>query len=156
MIKFKNFKKKFILGGGSNLLLTKKILGLCIHVNLKGIHKVEENEEQQEEETQQATFSESEREELEAFRKEKKENIISKYAEFLTAEDVAKVTEKISDYSMEELEKELSLLAMQSVMKKQKEESQDSKSDIRAFKIMNGGQEQNSDPVLSLIDKYKD
>ena len=41
----KKFKKKFILGGGSNLLLTKKILGLCIHVNLKGIHTVEENEE---------------------------------------------------------------------------------------------------------------
>ena len=41
----KNFKKKFILGGGSNLLLTKNMLGLCIHINLKGIHIVEENDE---------------------------------------------------------------------------------------------------------------
>ena len=32
----------FILGGGSNLLLTQPQPGLCIHVNLKGIAVVEE------------------------------------------------------------------------------------------------------------------
>ena len=37
-----DFSQRFILGGGSNLLLTKNLSGLCIHVNLKGIHIVEE------------------------------------------------------------------------------------------------------------------
>ena len=36
--------KLFILGGGSNMLLTKDIESLVIHINLKGISIVEENE----------------------------------------------------------------------------------------------------------------
>ncbi|MDB4015935.1 UDP-N-acetylmuramate dehydrogenase [Flavobacteriaceae bacterium] len=40
-----DFSQRFILGGGSNLLLTKNLSGLCIHVNLKGIHIVEENDD---------------------------------------------------------------------------------------------------------------
>lgn len=118
---------------------------------------VEENEKNIKTETKQTTFSESERKELEAFRKEQKTNIISKYAEFLSADDVAKITETISDYTIEELEKELSVLAMKSVMKNKEKESQDSNSDIRAFKIMGvAGKEKNQDPVLALIDQYKD
>ena len=38
-----DYKQQFILGGGSNILLTQPIQGLCIHVNLKGISIVEEN-----------------------------------------------------------------------------------------------------------------
>lgn len=37
-------EKLFILGGGSNMLLTKDIEALVIHINLKGISIVEENE----------------------------------------------------------------------------------------------------------------
>lgn len=38
-------QKKFILGGGSNMLLTKDIDALVIHINLKGKKIVEENED---------------------------------------------------------------------------------------------------------------
>lgn len=38
-------EKKFILGGGSNMLLTRDIDALVIHVNLKGKTIVEENED---------------------------------------------------------------------------------------------------------------
>ncbi|GGD87613.1 UDP-N-acetylmuramate dehydrogenase [Planktosalinus lacus] len=38
------FQKKIILGGGSNMLLTKDIDALVIHINLKGIEVVEETE----------------------------------------------------------------------------------------------------------------
>jgi UDP-N-acetylmuramate dehydrogenase len=37
-------KNKFILGGGSNILLTKNIEGLVIHNQIKGIHVVKEDE----------------------------------------------------------------------------------------------------------------
>ena len=38
-------KKKFILGGGSNMLLTKDIEALVIHVDLKGKKIIQENED---------------------------------------------------------------------------------------------------------------
>lgn len=38
-------QNKFILGGGSNLLLTKDIEGLVIHINLKGIQILKEDED---------------------------------------------------------------------------------------------------------------
>lgn len=38
------FPKKFILGGGSNMLLTQDIDALVIHINLKGIDVVKETE----------------------------------------------------------------------------------------------------------------
>ena len=39
------FEQKFILGGGSNLLLTQPIKGLCIHIALKGINVIQEDDE---------------------------------------------------------------------------------------------------------------
>ncbi|OBX22654.1 MULTISPECIES: UDP-N-acetylmuramate dehydrogenase [Bizionia] len=39
-----NYPEKFILGGGSNMLLTKNMDALVVHVNLKGITVVSENE----------------------------------------------------------------------------------------------------------------
>jgi UDP-N-acetylmuramate dehydrogenase len=41
-----NYLKKFLLGGGSNILLTGAIDALVIHVNLKGISIEEESEDQ--------------------------------------------------------------------------------------------------------------
>lgn len=38
------FEQKFILGGGSNLLLTQPIKGLCIHIALKGINVIREDD----------------------------------------------------------------------------------------------------------------
>ena len=38
-------EQKFILGGGSNILLTQPVQGLCIHVSLKGITLIQEEEE---------------------------------------------------------------------------------------------------------------
>lgn len=40
-----HFEQKFILGGGSNLLLTQPIKGLCIHIALKGINVIQEDDE---------------------------------------------------------------------------------------------------------------
>ena len=44
-LSLKQFEQKFILGGGSNLLLTQPIKGLCIHIALKGIKVIQEDDE---------------------------------------------------------------------------------------------------------------
>ena len=41
----KNYKDRFILGGGSNMLLTQDIDALVIHLNLKGIKVISETKE---------------------------------------------------------------------------------------------------------------
>lgn len=38
-----DYRKKLILGGGSNMLLTKNFEGLVIHINLKGIEVIDED-----------------------------------------------------------------------------------------------------------------
>ncbi|WP_248723713.1 UDP-N-acetylmuramate dehydrogenase [Seonamhaeicola sp. ML3] len=43
VLKLSNYPKKLILGGGSNMLLTKDFDGLAIHVNIKGISVITEN-----------------------------------------------------------------------------------------------------------------
>ena len=45
VLSLKEYPSKFILGGGSNLLLTRSIEGLTIHVNTKGIRVITETEE---------------------------------------------------------------------------------------------------------------
>ncbi len=44
-LSLKQFEQKFIIGGGSNLLLTQPIKGLCIHIALKGIKIIQEDDE---------------------------------------------------------------------------------------------------------------
>jgi len=46
ILEIKGYPKKFILSGGSNILLTKDIEALVIHINLKGIDIVEENKDE--------------------------------------------------------------------------------------------------------------
>ncbi|HKK11854.1 MAG TPA: UDP-N-acetylmuramate dehydrogenase [Flavobacteriaceae bacterium] len=43
VLKLKDYPNKFILGGGSNMLLTKDVDALVIHINLKGIEIVSKN-----------------------------------------------------------------------------------------------------------------
>lgn len=38
-LKMEGYKEKFILGGGSNILITHDIKGLVIHINIKGINE---------------------------------------------------------------------------------------------------------------------
>ena len=45
ILKENKFQKKFILGGGSNMLLTKNIDALVIHINLKGKKIIKENDD---------------------------------------------------------------------------------------------------------------
>ena len=45
VLKLKEYPKKFILGGGSNILLKKDIVALVIHIGLKGISIVKETED---------------------------------------------------------------------------------------------------------------
>ncbi len=44
VLQLEKHSKKFILGGGSNMLLTKNIDALVIHINIKGIEVVSEDE----------------------------------------------------------------------------------------------------------------
>ncbi|MBD0825036.1 UDP-N-acetylmuramate dehydrogenase [Aestuariibaculum marinum] len=44
VLSLQNYTNKLILGGGSNMLLTKDVNALVIHVNLKGIEVFNENE----------------------------------------------------------------------------------------------------------------
>ena len=46
VLKYHSDKPLFILGGGSNMLLTKPIEALVLHIDIKGISIVEENEHQ--------------------------------------------------------------------------------------------------------------
>ena len=39
VLKLKEYPSKYILSGGSNILITKNIKGLVIHINIKGIHE---------------------------------------------------------------------------------------------------------------------
>lgn len=39
-----DYRQQFVLGGGSNLLLTQPLRGLCVHVNLKGIAIIQETD----------------------------------------------------------------------------------------------------------------
>lgn len=45
VLSLKNYSKKLILGGGSNMLLTKDFDGLVIHIHLKGIEVVSEDDD---------------------------------------------------------------------------------------------------------------
>jgi len=45
VLELKAYPKKFIISGGSNMLLTKDIDALVMHIKLEGIHIVEENED---------------------------------------------------------------------------------------------------------------
>ena len=45
VLKSDSFSEKFILGGGSNMLLTKDIEGLVIHINLKGMTILKKDDE---------------------------------------------------------------------------------------------------------------
>jgi len=45
ILKSKDYPNSFILGGGSNMLLTKDIEALVIHLNIKGIEIISENNE---------------------------------------------------------------------------------------------------------------
>lgn len=44
VLKLENYPNKLLLGGGSNMLLTKNFDGLVIHVNIKGIEVVTEDD----------------------------------------------------------------------------------------------------------------
>lgn len=46
VLELKAYSRKFIISGGSNMLLTKDIDALVMHINLKGITVVEENEDE--------------------------------------------------------------------------------------------------------------
>ncbi|OUR94391.1 UDP-N-acetylenolpyruvoylglucosamine reductase [Flavobacteriales bacterium 34_180_T64] len=44
VLSLKDYPNKFILGGGSNMLLTKDVEDLVVHINLKGIEVLTEND----------------------------------------------------------------------------------------------------------------
>lgn len=44
VLSYKNFENPFILGGGSNMLLTKNLNAFVLHINIKGIEIIKETE----------------------------------------------------------------------------------------------------------------
>ena len=45
VLSLKEYHKRLILGGGSNILLTKNFDGLVVHIDLKGIEIISEDED---------------------------------------------------------------------------------------------------------------
>ena len=45
-LSLKGYPNLFVLGGGSNMLITKDLENLVLHINLKGIELITENEDE--------------------------------------------------------------------------------------------------------------
>lgn len=65
---------------------------------------------QKEEDSSSTTFTDGARAELEALKREKKENLINSYKEKLPEDSIASFMAKIDEYTFEDLEKELALV----------------------------------------------
>ena len=81
-------------------------------------------EQQDQEESNSAALNNSEREELEAFRRERKQGLIDSFEDDLSAEFLETLSENIDNYSFEELEIELSKEFTKTVRSTKKEQTQ--------------------------------
>lgn len=100
---------------------------------------------------------EADKQELELYRKDKKESIVKKFAKFLSKEELENYMGSLEKYSLAELEKELSFASMQKLLNEQLEEENDN-GQFKATKIIeaNGGTVKSaSDQVNDLIKRYK-
>lgn len=92
--------------------------------------------------------------ELQTFRRQEKELMIQEFTDLITAEDLKAISDLVDKFSKEDLEMKLSVAAMRK-MKAEKE----SGSTISAMKFYESNQnenQQNQDPTLELINRWKD
>lgn len=100
-------------------------------------------------ESDNAALNSEERAELEAFRLEKKERLISEYSELISKDSLESIKTKINEYSYNELEKELALLFA-------KEFKAGQANTIRSFiDIKSSDVDLGANSTQVLVDKYK-
>jgi hypothetical protein len=102
---------------------------------------------------------ETDRAELEKYRKETKVNIINQYADFIDAAEKAKFIEEIDQYTVFDLETALSTSAMKKILKEKQEESKKKQKELGGFGIRttpilpkNSNSESN---LANLVGRYK-
>jgi hypothetical protein len=98
---------------------------------------------------------ENDRVELEGYRVEAKKAVLAKFTKFLTKEEIEKYTNSIASFTIAELEKELSFVAMQKLLQEQNNEN----GDYKAAKFLESGNEKavksESDRLKDLVNRYK-
>jgi hypothetical protein len=107
-----------------------------------------------------ASFTESERAELERFRKEEKEKILKSYQEFLSEEVYATFSDSLDSYTKEVLETELKLKVADYFLAKAKEEAkaEEAKAEQTGFKtlqVISQLKESRANDLAKLVEKYK-
>jgi hypothetical protein len=107
-----------------------------------------------------ASFTESERAELERFRKEEKEKILASYQEFLTEEVYVTFKEGLDSYTKDVLETELKLKVADYFLAKAKEEAKadEAKAEQTGFKtlqVISQLKESRANDLAKLVEKYK-
>lgn len=107
-----------------------------------------------------ASFTESERAELERFRKEEKEKILESYKNFLSEEVYASFLEGLGGYDKASLETELKLKVADYFLEKTKEQAkaEEAKAENTGFKtlqVISQLKESRANDLAKLVEKYK-
>ena len=124
--------------------------------------EVEDDDDAEEaKEDSDASFTESERAELERFRQEEKEKILESYKKFLSEEVYASFLEGLGSYAKADLETELKLKVADYFLEKAQEEAQaaeEAKADETGFKtlqVIGQLRESRANDLAKLVEKYK-
>jgi len=125
------------------------------HSNNSNEQTEEGEKAKKQEELGKTTLIDSERIELETFRKEKKFNLISSFGKSLTKEFLDNLIQNIEKYSIEELEIILSKEFTKITLNKQQEIETQQKNKFIPLTYIQTIQKNDSE-VLSIIDRYKD
>jgi hypothetical protein len=120
----------------------------------------DDNNAEEAKEDSDASFTESERAELERFRKEEKEKILKSYQEFLSEEVYATFSDSLDFYTKEVLETELKLKVADYFLAKAKEEAkaEEAKAEQTGFKtlqVISQLKESRANDLAKLVEKYK-
>jgi hypothetical protein len=96
---------------------------------------------------------ENDRQELAAFRKEKKLGVIEKYSEYLNKDEKSMFSSKVDEFTLETLEAELAKIAMQKVLKQNQNTNVAGNYGFRSAPKLQ--QTLNSDGLAKLVERYK-
>lgn len=102
---------------------------------------------------EQVAQIEKDRAELEGYRREKKAKVVERYGKFLTKEETEQYMNSLDSFTIANLEKELSYVAMQKVLNEQEKDSEQ----FKATKITSNEKiaKSESETTLDLINRYK-
>ena len=107
-----------------------------------------------------ASFTESEKQELERFRREEKEKILESYKKFLSETVYAEFSTALDGFNREDLERELKIKVADYFMAQAKEEQKatelESKKEFKTLQVINQLKDKGlSTDIGALVDKYK-